>query len=113
MKEVGHALRAGWSRTATIANAAQLSSAIENKYGAELGLVVPAAFTGTAVTFEVSADGTTYQGLYDTAGNAVSVTVAQGRSYVLPSELLPWPYFKVKSGSAEGGARTLTVVIKG
>jgi hypothetical protein len=113
MKVIGHSLRAGWSRSITIANAAQLSSAVENKHGFDMGVVVPAAFTGTALTFEVSADGVTYQPLYGTDGNAVSLTVAQGRSYVLPSSINPWPHFKVKSGSAEGAARTLKVVIKG
>lgn len=113
MKEVGHSVRAGWSRSAIIANGEQSSSAIENKYGADLGVVIPAAFTGTALTFEVSHNGVTYQGLYGLDGNAVSLTVAQGRSYVLPAALLPWPYFKLKSGSAEGAARTLNVVIKG
>jgi hypothetical protein len=113
MKSIGHALRAGWSRSIVIASSAQLSSAVENKYGFELGIVVPAAFTGTALTFEVSANGTTYQPLYGTDGNAVSLTVAQGRSYPLPAAVSFWPYFKVKSGSAEAGARTLVVVIKG
>lgn len=113
MKSIGHALRAGWSRRATIANAAQLSTAIENKYGAELGVVLPATFTGSSLTFEVSADGSTFQPLYDKQHQAVSMSVSQGHSYALPAELLPWPHFKIKSGSSEGGARTLIVVIKG
>lgn len=112
-KSIGYNVSAGWSRDATIANGQQLSLAFENKYGRDTGIVVPAAFTGTALTFEVSADGVTYQPLYGTDGNAVSLTVAQGRSYPLPDAVLPWPYFKVKSGSAEAAARTLVVVFKG
>jgi hypothetical protein len=113
VKAMSHNISAGWSRSARIANGQQLSDAIENKYGRDTGVVVPAAFTGTALTFEVSADGVTFQPLHGTDGNAVSLTVAQGRSYPLPSAVLPWPHFKMKSGSVEAGARTLVVVIKG
>lgn len=112
-KNIGYNVSAGWSRDAVIASSAQLSGAFENKYGRDSAVVVPAAFTGTALTFEVSADGVTYQPLYGTDGNAVSLTVAQGRSYPLPAAVLPWPYFKIKSGSAEAAQRTLVVVFKG
>ena len=76
-----------------------------------VGIVIPAAFTGTALTFQVSADGTTYQGLYDDAGSAVSLTVAQGRTYSFKVDdlgcLSQWRYIKVVSGSAEGADRTV------
>jgi hypothetical protein len=74
---------------------------------------MPAAFTGTTLTFQVSADGSTYQALYDSTGaNQVSMAVAASRSYDLPAELASWPYWKIVSGSAEGDARSLTVVSK-
>jgi hypothetical protein len=113
VKEVSHSLRAWWKQTGTIANGQQLSTAIDLRYAGELGLVIPAAFTGTAVTFEVSVDNVTFQPLYGTDGNAVSVTVAQGRSYVLPSAVVPWPWVKIKSGSSEAGTRSVIVTIKG
>lgn len=113
MKSIAHSVVAGWSRSARIASGQQLSDVIENKYGKETGVVIPSAFTGTALTFEVSANNSVYQPLYGTDGNAVSLTVAQGRSYPLPSAVLPWPYFKIKSGSAEAAQRTLVVVFKG
>ena len=100
-------------QTLTIANGATSSDAFNAGTCAAFGLQLPAAFTGTAVTFTVSGDGSTFQDLYDATGaTKISVAVTQGRSYDLPAELTAWPYFKVVSGSAEGAARSLVVVGK-
>jgi hypothetical protein len=100
-------------QTLTIANGETTSGAVVAGGYAAYGLQLPAAFTGTALTFTVSADGgATYQTLYDINNVAVAMTVAQGRSYDLPPELGPWPSWKIVSGSAEGAARTLWVVGK-
>lgn len=79
---------------------------------AAFGLVMPAAFTGTSITFEVSHDGTTYQPLYDRFNTQVSMTVAAGRSYDLPAELNVWSRWRIVSSAAEAAARTLTIVVK-
>lgn len=101
-------------QTGTIASGGTTSGAFAVGAMAFLGLVVPAAFTGTSLTFTVAATLTgTYQPLYDDAGSQVSLTVAQGRSYSLPVALSTWPFFKIVSGSAEGADRTLIVVGKG
>lgn len=101
------------SHILTIANGQQTSDAVPSGSATAFGLQLPATFTGTAITFTVSGDkGTTYQTLYDVTNTAVSMTVAQGRSYDLPAELATWTHFKIVSGSAEGGARTLYVVAK-
>lgn len=99
--------------TATIANGQTTSGAIDARGLSQIGLVMPSAFTGTTISFNVSADGATYQALYDATNTLVSVTVAASRSYALPSTLLAWPYFKIVSGSAEAAARTLTITGKG
>lgn len=104
-------------RTVTIANGTQLSTATD--FGAArigIGLIMPATFTGTALTFEVSdsLDGT-YTALNNESGSAVSITVAQNKTYSLDSSLkylLPWRYIKAKSGSSEGGTRILTFIVK-
>lgn len=101
-----------YTRTLTIANGATVSSTMQGQNGKLYGVVIPAAFTGVAITFQVSADNATFQALYDITGTVVSVTVAQGRSYDLPGELVPWPSWKIVSGTAEGGARSLVVVAK-
>jgi hypothetical protein len=51
--------------TATIASAATTSGAITLGANTITGMVLPAAFTGTALSFQVSADGATYGALYD------------------------------------------------
>lgn len=100
--------------TLTIANGATVSDAFPSNDHAAFGLQMPAAFTGSALTFQVSADnGTTFQALYDATGSTqVSMAVAASRSYDLPAELASWTHFKIVSGSAEGAARSLKVVGK-
>lgn len=98
------------SNTITIANGEATSTAFDARGFATFGIVLPASFTGTSLTFQVSHDNSTFQALHNTAGNAVSQTVAQGKSYILPAELAPWRYFKVVSGSNEAAARTLVVM---
>lgn len=97
----------------TIANGGTASAAIDGRDGALFGFALPAAFTGTTITVTVcdTADGT-YQVLEDVYGNAVSLTVEQGKSYTLPNEIAPWPWFKLVSGSAEAAQRTIRVVRK-
>lgn len=101
------------AKNLTIANGATTSDAFEASSCVAFGLQMPAAFTGTTLTFTVSADkGTTYQALYDEFNVAVSMTVAASRSYDLPATLASWTHFKIVSGSSEGAARTLWVVGK-
>lgn len=100
-------------QTLTIANGATKSDAFDNRNCEHAGVVIPAAFTGASISFEVSADGATYQALYDTSDALVSQNVTQGRSYDLPNALDGWPFFKIVSASAEGAARSIVVVGKG
>jgi hypothetical protein len=76
-----------------------------------LGLVTPAALTGTAVTFEGSIDGSTFRPLYDEA-TQYSVNVGTSRYVALKRQVMePCKYLKVVSGSSEGALRTITLVI--
>lgn len=104
--------RRGSNQAATIANGGTTSTVIDLVDAITAGVVLPAAFTGTALTFQVSHDGTTFQALTDQYGNAVSMTVAQGKSYTIPNEVAPWPFAKIVSGSSEAAARTLWIVRK-
>lgn len=98
------------SGTVTIANGETTSTAFDARGFANFGLIMPAAFTGTSMTFQVSHDNTTFQALTTTTGSTVSITVAAAKSYALPVQLAAWRYFKVVSGSAEGDDRTLTIM---
>lgn len=101
--------------TATIANGATVSAAIPTNGFALVGIQLPAAFTGTTVTFQGSVDGTTYQVIKSTtSGSSLSYTVAQGTYAAIdPIPFYGLKFIKLVSGSAEGGARTFSVALKG
>jgi hypothetical protein len=102
------------AQNVTIANGAQLSSEINTGGMALVGLYLPAALTGTAITFQASStSGGTYLDVYNSAGQ-VSYTVAPSRYIAIdPKDFQGMIYLKLKSGSAEGAARTITVSLKG
>ena len=76
-------------------------------------IITPSALTGTALSFQVSYDGTTYTALYATGGTAVSYTVAASRVIPLdPAVFGSFPYLKLVSGSAEGADRVFTIIVR-
>lgn len=96
--------------------AASTKSAVIDLVGGTLcGLFMPAAFTGTAITFEVSNDvAGTFHPLHDSSG-AVSVTVAQQRAYsVNPITFYGWRYIKIVSNAAANGdaGRIVTLAVR-
>lgn len=101
---------------ATIASGQQESSAIVCGGMALCGILFPAAFTGTALTFEVSdaIDGTFVPLKSTTSGSALSYTVAQGTYAAIdPKDFQGVQFLKVKSGTSEGALRTLKLSLKG
>jgi len=105
--------------TVTIANGASLSDAAEVNAGDVVGIIVP-TFTSAAVTFSVSADGSTYVDLFDNAATPAEVTLPAGthnKGYLAPLALAAFPFLKVRSGTAalpanQGAARTVTLVVQ-
>jgi hypothetical protein len=99
----------------SIAISTTTSVAIPTKGLSLVGIQMPAAFTGTAITFTGSVDCTTYQAVYSTtSGTALSYTVAQGHYVAID----PTPFYglnclKIVSGSTEVAARAFTVSLKG
>lgn len=97
----------------TIANAATVSASI-NLMGATLcGIYLPAAFTGTSLSFQAAA---TLEGTYQTIqrnGGDYTLTVAQGKYVVLdPAVFAGVQFMKVVSGSSEGALRTLNLAVR-
>lgn len=97
------------------------SRAVDAREDAAFGLQMPSAFTGSSVSFQVSADnGVTFQPLYEydtttddgSATRVVALAVVQGRSYDLPPALVAWSHFKIVSASAEAANRDLVVIGK-
>jgi hypothetical protein len=107
------------SHTAVIASGGTVSGACDlGTLAATEGLagfVLPATFTGTAITFQVSIDDSTYQALYN-SNTQLSLTVAQGRSYGFAADtralLFGWRYVKLVSGSSEGGERSIKLLVR-
>lgn len=100
--------------TATIAASGTKSGAISKAGYALVGLQLPAAMTGTSITFEVASGASaTFVALRDDANAVISRTITQGTAQTLPPELACWPYFKIVSGGTEAAARTLILVMSG
>ena len=89
--------------TATIASGTSLSGAADLGTGRIVGLVIPASWTSAAITFQGSADGSTYFDLYD---DAIERTIASGSvaaSRFLALSLGDWlgiRAVKLRSGTA-------------
>lgn len=101
------------STTVTIASSGTTSGAIDLGEWLIAGIITPSALTGTAFTFTASdtEDGT-YNACHDSSGTAISVTVAASRHVLIePQTFAGARWLKIVSGSAEGAARNITVVL--
>lgn len=104
------------SATILIANGAQESAVISCGGMSLVGIILPAAFTGTALTFLASdaVDGTYVPVRVTTSGTALSYTVAQGTYVAIdPKDFYGVQFLKIRSGSAEAAQRTLICTLKG
>src|SRR5438105_1968618 len=86
---------------ATIASGASLSGIIALFSSAFVGLLMPAAWTTAVLTFQGSYDGTTFANLYDSGGNEVTFTVAQGNMVAGDaSSFAGLSHMKIRSGTS-------------
>jgi ABC-type spermidine/putrescine transport system permease subunit II len=107
------------STSVVIANGQTTSVAYDLGLGPSsriVGFIMPAAFTGTALTFQVSKDDSTYTALYDSANAQVSFTVAASRAYGFKQDiravLSQWSFLKVVSNGTEAADRTIEFVVR-
>lgn len=80
-----------------------------------VGIHLPAAFDGAALTFEAcdTEDGT-FVPVNDKSGTAVTYTVTQATYAAIdPKDFYGINFLKIVSGSAESAARTLKCAVKG
>ena len=96
--------------TATVASTETVSGAVDTRGYDAFGVVVPSTFDGTEISFQVSADNSTFQALYDITGQLVTMPVAASRSYDLPGELTAWPYFKIVCATPQASTSTVFTV---
>ena len=101
-------------RKLTIANGATVSDIVDVQGHGLVGIIIPAAFTGTTLTFQGSFDNNTFVAMYDSAGTELSVTVSTSRMISFcPSDFVSPRYLKIVSGSAEGAERIVELMFRG
>lgn len=98
--------------TAAIAISTTTSAEFDLEDYSLVGLVMPAAFTGTAVTFTCAAtSGGTFNQVDTDSGAQLSWTVAAARSVQPATPLGGFRFCKIVSGSTETAARTISLVL--
>lgn len=103
----------------TIANGQQVSSNYVDMGGKVLvALSLPAGITQTTLTFQACDTPTgTYQDVYDSNGNLVTVQIGAGRIVSLTGTALQalsaLQYIKIKTGTAVTADRTIGIIAKG
>ena len=97
-----------------------LSEAVDLSDVRALAVQLPASInSATALTFQGSADGVTYNNLFDSTGTEVSIAVAASRFVALdPAVFAGIPYLKARTGTsgsptAQTADITLTLVTHG
>lgn len=112
--------------TSTIAQSASNGSWVDTQYYQHLGLVLPAAFTGTAITFEAwvpdpgehspSATDSGNQINDKTGAAAVTVTFVASKAIGFDSDdlerLLAFRWIRPVSNGSEAAAREITFMLK-
>lgn len=101
-------------RTATIANGASVSGAVEivgRNINYEMGsLVLDGTYTNTSFDLQVEIDGTWFN-IFDTYGTKFSVSVADGK-HSLPADVFKdVNKVRVKGASNEGAERTVKFLL--
>jgi hypothetical protein len=97
--------------TATIPSAGTTSPAMTVPPNSVLvGMQMPSAFTGSAITFEQSSDaGTTWQAVYN-GGSSYSITIATSKYHALdPNVFAGIRLLRIVSGSSEAADRDVVL----
>jgi hypothetical protein len=104
--------------TASIASGAALTGAIDLADQRLHRIALPAGWTAAAITFQASANGTTFNDLYDANGEVTLPTAIVGASRAIvvdPAAFLGIRYLKIRSGTSaapvnQAAQRDLTLV---
>lgn len=102
----------------TIANGQSVSPAAAIGGYHVVGILMPAAWTAAALSFQGSLDDVTFRPLFDRYGTEVSFTVAASRLLIVsPTDLGTLKSLKLQSGTStaavpQGQAATLTLLLK-
>lgn len=105
--------RTSVTSSVSISSAATDSTAIDISTTIAGGFIIPAAFTGTSVSYKASYTTTGHQPLYDQYGSQVTTPVAVNRAFPFPAEAAGFASLIIVSSASESGARTIQTVRKG
>ncbi len=107
------------AKTATIAESASLSGAVDLFDQTILGIQMPSAWTTeTTITFQVSNDNSTFFNFYkDGVEFTITGAAASLALFVDPAMFIGWRYVKLRSGTAasptaQASARTITLATR-
>lgn len=98
--------------TATIADTATKTEAIDLGNTTICGVFIPAGFEGVALSFEASADGATFVEVQDGAGAAVAKVVAAGKYVRLDAADFAGIRWLKLVADAQTGAAILTLAVR-
>jgi hypothetical protein len=103
------------AQAVTIAISTTTSPAVDCGGFVLCGIQLPAVLTGTAISFLASADGVTYQPLFNTTtGTLLSYTVTEATFQAInPQDFQGVNYFKIVSNETEVAARTFHCALRG
>jgi hypothetical protein len=102
------------SISASIPSSGTTTPAIDLGGTSLVGIQLPAAFTGTSISFTVATTlSGTYQGVIDGSGTALSKTIAAGKYLMLdPSEFAGIQFLKIVSSATEAAQRDLILITR-
>lgn len=97
----------------TIASGGTTTAAVDLSDHLLAGIVCPAEFDGTTLTFTAASDpADSFLPVYNSAGTALEVTAAASRHIALePETFAGVRYLKIVAGTAQTGATALTLVL--
>ena len=88
--------------SATIAVGQTTSNAVDLQGTSLTGLNIPANFSGTQLTFQVSNDGVNFGNYRNTSNALITITVTPGSAIgIVPSDFASWRYIKFISGTTQ------------
>lgn len=101
------------NKTATVPNGDTVSNAVDLEDGTFLGFTVPAALTGSSVSFSVSLDGVTYVTMKDGAGTTLTLSIGVDQYVPVDSgKFLGIRYIKLVCGSSQGAERVFQLATR-
>ncbi len=109
-------MKDSYPKIVTILNGTKISDVLQLEEGYYLsGFIYPAMTTSVAFIFQVSADGITYNPLYDSTGARFSVIIpsaAAGASVLSTSIANCWRFIKLEVTDNQTGDKSITCISK-